>query len=365
VERRAFLSRSRVASRRIRSPRPVGRPGDALAFARGYPDASLAFAGGQPGDALAFARGYPDASLTCAGGSPGDALAFETVARVATGACRQQSARDAGRGGVPMPKCCPQWPRHPRQNAVLGGQMDRMRTNSEVSPTILQRSTLLQMGDDDRGIRRLRAAGIVTPVRRGAYSLTADQASIQPWERHALVVTATVPKLGSGAVVSHVPAAALHDLALWPTRLLPVHISRRITGGGRRTRTLHLHPASLVEGDIVAVNGLSVTSVTRTVIDVARTEPFETGVVAADEALRRGLTTREELLDGLASQRGRAGCYLAARVVAFADGRSESVGESRSRVAILRMGLEPPELQVNVHDVDGVWLARADFAYVQ
>jgi len=120
--------------------------------------------------------------------------------------------------------------------------MDRMRTNSEVSPTILQRSTLLQMGDDDRGIRRLRAAGIVTPVRRGAYSLTADQASIQPWERHALVVTATVPKLGSGAVVSHVPAAALHDLALWPTRLLPVHISRRITGGGRRTRTLHLHP---------------------------------------------------------------------------------------------------------------------------
>ncbi len=83
VERRALPSRSRVASRAIRSPRPVGRPGDALAFARGYPDASLAFAGGQAGDALAFARGYPDASLAFAGGQAGDALAFETVARVA------------------------------------------------------------------------------------------------------------------------------------------------------------------------------------------------------------------------------------------------------------------------------------------
>jgi hypothetical protein len=35
----------------------------------------------------------------------------------------------------------------------------------------------------------------------------------------------------------------------------------------------------------------------------------------------------------------------ARRVVAFADARSESVGESRSRVAIALAGLPPPQLQ--------------------
>ena len=51
----------------------------------------------------------------------------------------------------------------------------------------------------------------------------------------------------------------------------------------------------------------------------------------------------------------------ARRVIAFADGRSESVGESRSRVAIAAAGLPPPELQWPVRLADGT--AYTDFAW--
>jgi len=49
--------------------------------------------------------------------------------------------------------------------------------------------------------------------------------------------------------------------------------------------------------------------------------------------------------------------------MAFADGRSESVGESRSRVAIHRAGLEPPTPQWAVLGVTGRLVGRVDFGW--
>jgi hypothetical protein len=52
----------------------------------------------------------------------------------------------------------------------------------------------------------------------------------------------------------------------------------------------------------------------------------------------------------------------ARRVIAFADGRSESVGESRSRIAIVAAGLPDPVLQWEVRrssDID--FVGRVDF----
>ena len=46
-----------------------------------------------------------------------------------------------------------------------------------------------------------------------------------------------------------------------------------------------------------------------------------------------------------------------------ADGRSESVGESRSRVILHRWKLAPSALQFEVHSRDGVLLGRSDFAW--
>ena len=47
----------------------------------------------------------------------------------------------------------------------------------------------------------------------------------------------------------------------------------------------------------------------------------------------------------------------------FADGRSESVGESRSRVILDRWKLAPSALQFEVRSADGGLVGRTDFAW--
>lgn len=58
-----------------------------------------------------------------------------------------------------------------------------------------------------------------------------------------------------------------------------------------------------------------------------------------------------------------AGRVGARRAVRLLDGRSESVLESRSRLAMLDAGLPTPIPQYEIFDDDGVFLARVDFAW--
>ena len=107
---------------------------------------------------------------------------------------------------------------------------------------------------------------------------------------------------------------------------------------------MQVHCAPLSPDEIVVVDGIACTSPARTVVDVARTVPFEQAVVTADGALRGGLDG-PALAAALRRAKGWEGVPAARRVAAFADGRSESVGESRSRVVIAACGLPTPELQ--------------------
>ena len=60
---------------------------------------------------------------------------------------------------------------------------------------------------------------------------------------------------------------------------------------------------------------------------------------------------------------GTPGSRSASRVVAAADERSESVGESRSRVILHRWKLAPSALQFEVRSDAGLVVARTDFAW--
>ncbi|MDN5763543.1 MAG: hypothetical protein L0H41_14670, partial [Microlunatus sp.] len=53
----------------------------------------------------------------------------------------------------------------------------------------------------------------------------------------------------------------------------------------------------------------------------------------------------------------------ARRAVAFGDARSESVGESYSRVRLHDLGLPAPTLQLEVFDRNGYLIGRADFGW--
>ena len=125
------------------------------------------------------------------------------------------------------------------------------------------------------------------------------------------------------------------------------------TGGGRSCGQLRWHGAERSPA-AVERDGVLVTSAVQTVVDLARTTSFASAVVAADHALRYGLVSREELGDEIRALGTVRGVRRASAVAAFADGRSESVGESLSRARIRELGLVVPELQVEVSDRSGL-----------
>ena len=232
--------------------------------------------------------------------------------------------------------------------------------NLDLPP--MARRQLLAAGYTDVQLRRLRAAGTVATLRRGAYVDAADPRLADAAARHALLVAAALADRVPAAAVSHGSAAVLYGLPLRGVSLGRVHVTRAQPSGGRIGRTVHLHTAPLDVEDLRLINGMLVTSPARTVVDLARSVPFGVGVAVADAALRAGLTDGESLVAALRPATRWRGYPTARRVVGFADGLSESVGESRSRVALSRAGLPVPVPQWEVHR-RGVLLGRVDFGW--
>jgi hypothetical protein len=213
----------------------------------------------------------------------------------------------------------------------------------------------------DDEIARLRRRGTWTSLQRGAYVVGAP--ALGRRARHLLVVRATLAGLRTPAVVSHASAAALHGLPLWGVPLQQVHVTRRPPARTDSDTRLRSHAARLPDEDVVTVGATPVTGVARTVVDLARTLPFAPAVAVADAALRSGGITQADLRAVLETAAGSRGARAARRVVEAADGRSESVGESRSRAILIQLGLPLPDLQVEVRRADGVLVGRSDFGW--
>jgi hypothetical protein len=89
-----------------------------------------------------------------------------------------------------------------------------------------------------------------------------------------------------------------------------------------------VHVALLPDDEVCLIDGLAVTHAARTVVDIARSVPFESAICVADAALRRRRCTPGQLRDCLTRMGPVPGSRRAARVLAFADGRSDSVGRA-------------------------------------
>jgi predicted transcriptional regulator of viral defense system len=226
------------------------------------------------------------------------------------------------------------------------------------SSQVYRRPALLSAGFTPAELRRMRRAGDLTLLRRGAYY--AGPGPDDDQLAHRALLHTTFQEMAAGTLISHASAAVLHGLPTWRLDLDRVHATRIRTSGARLDRLVHLHAARVEPDEVVEIEGLPVTSLARTVVDLARATFVEVGVVVVDAALRVGLDT-DELAEVLGRSGRRPGCSKARRVVAFADGRSESVGESRSRVAIARAGLPAPVPQWEVLDEYGQLVGRVDF----
>ncbi len=221
---------------------------------------------------------------------------------------------------------------------------------------------LVARGYEHGELARLRRTGSLDHVRRSAYA-SPPTAPLDARQTHLRLVAATARLSGSDAVIGYQSAAAIHGLPVWNDALDRVHLIRsRPLGGGKIRRQAHLHPTPLDEDEIRIVSGLRVTSPARTIVDLARTLPMHRSVPIGDPALV-DLVTDSELARALGRAKGWPGIRQARRAVGFLDHRSESVGESVSRVVLADRGVPRPSVQYEVFNEREELVGCTDFGW--
>ncbi|WP_336922577.1 type IV toxin-antitoxin system AbiEi family antitoxin domain-containing protein [Aquipuribacter sp. SD81] len=211
-------------------------------------------------------------------------------------------------------------------------------------------------GVDAATLRRLLRAGVLERARRGVYVV---RSMTNPG--NALRLRCRTAALATNGVVSGPSAARLWGLAGTGDGDTEVVVppSRRATPAPdlRPRRRL------LAAGDVTHLQGLAVTTPGRTLVDVVTGTDRVVGLAVLDSALRTGLVSPADLPVLARRAQGTTGCAATTSLWAWADGRAESVLESRVRLRLLDAGLVPDELQLEVRDRSGRLVGRVDMAF--
>jgi len=224
---------------------------------------------------------------------------------------------------------------------------------------VITRAEATSAGTSDDELRRLVASGAYVKLLRGVYADAAEVA-VGDEARHRLRVLAMARR--SEYAASHVSAAVLHGLPVSGADLSEIHSVRLGVGGNRHASGRQVHSGRVAAEWLTSVDGAAVTTVARTVVDMARTQPRIASLVAADAALHRRLCSPDDLTAAARSVTRHRGARRARAVVDLADGRSESPGETWTRMA-LNEALPQSEIQIEVFDVFGDFVGRVDGGY--
>ena len=226
---------------------------------------------------------------------------------------------------------------------------------------LVARYQLRRIGIDPGAIGRRIAAGRLVPVSGRVLRVAGAPAT----ETAALL--AAVLDVGPDACVSHESAAGLWGLPGFAK--LPAVVTGRRTrarSGAVLASSLH-RPRRLLDGHVVEIDHLAVTTPTRTVFDLAGSpgiHPLRLERVL-DTAWARGLVSHSSLhgmLRDLAA-RGRPGITLMRELLAArpADHRPPESGlEARFQELARRAGFRSFDRQVDIGD-EGGWIGRVDF----
>jgi very-short-patch-repair endonuclease len=165
---------------------------------------------------------------------------------------------------------------------------------------------------------------------------------------------AAVLACGDGAVLSHRSAAALWGLAR--AKGGPVEVTAVV---GRRRPGIALHECGLHKADRVTLDSIPVTSVARTLFDLAEVVDERQLGQAFEEADRLRLLEMRALEDVCARGRGRRALAPVRRLIdeARAPGWTRSDLEDRFAALCREHELRPTDTNVEVlgHEVDALW----------
>jgi hypothetical protein len=239
--------------------------------------------------------------------------------------------------------------------------MDRLRALA-TAHGFFTRPDALADGYDDKAIRRALKARCWVRVRPGSYTFP-DLWPEDDKGRHLVKGRAVARRFGTRVALSHTTATLEHGLALWAADLSLVHVTRTDGGAGRVECGVVHHEGLALPTDLVRVEDRLVTNPARAALETAALLPTEAGLVVLDSVLHQGKATPAELADTYALMQNWPGMQRTRLALHLADGRAESVGESRSRYLFYAQGLPAPQLQYDVFDDFGRLLGTTDFAW--
>jgi hypothetical protein len=165
------------------------------------------------------------------------------------------------------------------------------------------------------------------------------------------------------AIVSHVTAAALWRFEV-PLVADDGRVHLTVPPGARvRSRAdRRIHCSRIPEQETRLLDGIRVTSPSRTWIDLAGFLPPAALLAVTDQMLGRRFPA-DEFRRILQRSPGRRGVATARRILPVADGKAGSPMESVLRWLIHEAGLPRPVLQYVIRDDFGRFLAQVDLAW--
>lgn len=225
---------------------------------------------------------------------------------------------------------------------------------AEAQEGVLTTSQLRLGGYCSRALVDLVDGGVLDHPGRGLYVVAAATRE-DPVARHRQLV-AGARLLYEDAVLVGATAVLAHEVPVWGADLTHPALRRPIIrSGGMRAFWVRGGVGQSVETGWGPASPLP-----DSLALLALDHGIVPGVVSADAALRAGRVTVEELSAAVEAVATWPGGSRAVAMRSFADGRRESVGESRCGVELALVGIAVTP-QVEIRRADGSLVARVDF----
>jgi len=220
----------------------------------------------------------------------------------------------------------------------------------------VSRSQLREVGLSDSMITDRVAKGRLVAVEVGVFAL-APVLEHDDWG-HWMGATLTAP----GTALSHVSAAAA--LGFWSLPRRFETVTRSGSGGPRRHGGVLVYRSTVLTEDLAELRGIPITSVARTVLDLARGVSDAALARCVRESIRLDLVTLTALADTIRRYPNRRGSGRLATTLARYSGlpleRARSGAEVRALEILRAAGRPLPKLNVRIagQEADLSWASE-------
>lgn len=219
---------------------------------------------------------------------------------------------------------------------------------------VSRRQLLQECGFSDDRIWRAARRGSLQYVRRGVYRLAGAP---ETWRQRLMAV---VLWAGEG-VVSHRAAGALWRLDGFPEGRLEITATKRLRV---KNPTFKVHPGHVPEALTTKRDNIPVTTVPRTLVDLASDLAPDRWGRTVEDAVRKGLTTQKVLRDFLEREDSASHPGMETLRARLADGealKGPSATAFQRQVRDLVKAVGSFGEEVPIRDGEGEEVARVDF----